>query len=34
MASNSLRFEPLTPIIGAEVHGIDLGEAFRGMTAR
>ncbi len=27
MASNSLRFDPLTPTIGAEVHGIDLGEA-------
>ena len=26
MSSNSLQFEPLTPRIGAEVHGIDLSQ--------
>ena len=32
MSSNSLRFDPLTPIIGAEVHGIDLGEPLSDAT--
>ena len=32
MASNSLRFDPLTPTIGAEVRGIDLGEPMTDAT--
>ena len=32
MSSNSLQFDPLTPRIGAEVHGIDLAQPLSDAT--